>query len=310
MNELCYVGIVSLKIYPMGFEEDLELIFSPRMEWTALLSSLELFLKVFDEWLIALLWIFFEFHVYFELKVSDLLLIDVEFVVGHWVIPLELTLLPLVFLVHIFFSADEGNFFCSLGDCFISIILLERVDFLNIEVNVFLQLSPHLLLFLLVLFFSEGQYLFNGLFLFIQDQPPNVSLPQVFQRLQRYILERIFLLEGHKPSLLNHQLVPNQLVFLQVADPFFNSKLSDQLENMNRFLLTDSVGSVHSLDVILGIPVDVIDDDPVRSDQVDTQSSGFRGQHEQLIFVSIVKVIHELLPFLEFSAAIKSAVSD
>jgi len=61
---------------------------------------------------------------------------------------------------------------------------------------------------------------------------------------------------------------------------FLDSAASDQTDDLNIAGLTDTMGAVLSLDVILGIKTRVKDDDFVGTCQIDTSTAGFCTEHE------------------------------
>jgi len=52
--------------------------------------------------------------------------------------------------------------------------------------------------------------------------------------------------------------------------------------------------SVHGLQVHLGVPVGVVDDDDVGGVQVDTETSGSRRQHEEELLAILGVVLFDL----------------
>lgn len=74
--------------------------------------------------------------------------------------------------------------------------------------------------------------------------------------------------------------------------------------------LPDAVGPVHRLDVVLRVPVDVVDDHSVCPSEVDAQPPGPGGEEEQLVLGRVVEVVSELIPLGERSASVQPAVPD
>ena len=58
------------------------------------------------------------------------------------------------------------------------------------------------------------------------------------------------------------------------------------------FLLTDSMGAIHGLEIVLRIPIRIIDNYNIGRHQVDAQTASFSRQHENefLTSRSIVRV--------------------
>lgn len=56
--------------------------------------------------------------------------------------------------------------------------------------------------------------------------------------------------------------------------------LCDEAEDINLLLLTDTMGTILGLQINLGVPVTIVQDDNIGSDQVDTETSSAGGQQE------------------------------
>lgn len=160
-----------------------------------------------EEFGVPVCWLFFEFHVYFELQVADELSLDVELVVGQGVVPFELGPFPFVLVES--FPDDEKGFLGGLGPGVVFLFLCERVDFGDVQVQSFLDPFPDFLLLLLVLLLGQLQDLLDGLVVLLGHQPEDISLANVLERVQVHFPEGVFLLAGHKTPLLDHQLVPD-----------------------------------------------------------------------------------------------------
>lgn len=109
---------------------------------------------------------------------------------------------------------------------------------------------------------------------------------------------------------MDHEFVPNKLVLLEVANAFLYGELRDQLVDMDWFFLSDAVGAVHGLYVVLRIPVDIVNDDSVCSCQVDAESPGACREQEYLVFVGGVELVSEFFPLVDVSASIEAAVTE
>lgn len=263
---------------------------------------------VLDQALIPLMLVPLEFHVELELEVPDLLGLYVKLVGGQDVVPFELGPLPFVLIVVP--ANQEGWVILGLGKGFIVAVFLEGIKFCHIHLNVLLELVPNVCLLLFVLLLSLSQDLFDGFFILVEDQSENVPLADVFEGLQTHVREGVFAFAGHESPLLNHQFIPNQLVLLEIAHSFLDGELCYQFVHLHGLFLADSVSPIHGLDVVLGVPVDVVDDDPVGSDQVDAESSCPGREHEELILIAVVEGVHELVSLLQLSGPIEAAVSD
>jgi len=79
---------------------------------------------------------------------------------------------------------------------------------------------------------------------------------------------------------LNDHLIELEPDGLSLDDLLLHSRLCDQSVDINFFLLPDSVGSVHGLEVHLGVPVGVIEDDVVRGHEVDAEATRTGREHE------------------------------
>ena len=85
---------------------------------------------------------------------------------------------------------------------------------------------------------------------------------------------------GRNFARLDDHLVEFESDGLPLKDFLLNRGLSDESVDIHLLLLADSVSTVHGLEVNLGVPVRVIQDDMVRSHQVKAEASCTSGQHE------------------------------
>lgn len=63
--------------------------------------------------------------------------------------------------------------------------------------------------------------------------------------------------------MLDDQIIPFQLDGLSFDDFLFDCILSDEPVNVDRIFLSDSMGSIHGLEIHLWVPVAVVNDDGV-----------------------------------------------
>lgn len=67
-------------------------------------------------------------------------------------------------------------------------------------------------------------------------------------------------------SLLNHQIVPHKLDLLHFRHPLFHSVFADKFVDLHWPLLTDTIGPVYGLKIILRVPIHIVDDDNIGLD--------------------------------------------
>ena len=96
--------------------------------------------------------------------------------------------------------------------------------------------------------------------------------------------------------MLNDQLIESELLSCTLQHPLLDTTLGDESEDEHLFCLADAVGTVHCLEVCLGIPVQlsemksqrksvclpvtIIKDDNISTGQVDTQAAGASSKQE------------------------------
>lgn len=78
-------------------------------------------------------------------------------------------------------------------------------------------------------------------------------------------------------ALLDDQAVPFQFYGLPLDDLLLDGVLGDHAVDVDAVALPDAVGAVHGLQVHLGVPVRVVDDDGVGRGEVYSQAAGTRG---------------------------------
>lgn len=211
-------------------------------------------------------WVSFVLHVDFELDVLDLLDVGVEFEGGQDKHSLELRSFSFFILV---VPALHEVVLLSMR---IELLLLFFLVLEDAELLSFLQLLfeflPNLCLFFLVLLHADSQDLFNILVLSSRLQMEDVSFAQHAEIVVVEIGKRVLLAPAEYKSLLDHQLVPYQLVLLELQHPLLNGLLSHQSIHCDWTCLPDAVGAVHGLQVVLRVPVDVIQDHPICCNQI------------------------------------------
>ena len=75
-------------------------------------------------------------------------------------------------------------------------------------------------------------------------------------------------------------MVQNELPFGPLHNFLFDGSLGDETVDTNSLGLSDSMSTTHSLQIVLGIPVRVEDDDCVSRGQIDSKSAGSCGEKE------------------------------
>jgi hypothetical protein len=86
--------------------------------------------------------------------------------------------------------------------------------------------------------------------------------------LLRQVLNRF-----HRSAALDHKLIELKLYSLALYYFFFNGVLADQSVNVNGFLLSNSVGAVHRLQINLWVEVRVVDNNVVCRHEVDPEAT-------------------------------------
>jgi hypothetical protein len=203
----------------------------------------------------------------FELNVLDLLDVGVEF--EGWQDEHSLELSSLSFFVLVVSALHEIIILSMRIELlFILFLLLEKTDLLSF-LQLLFQLFPDLCLFFLVLLHADSQDLFNILVLPSRLEVEDVSFAQLAEVVVVEIGKGVFLAPAEHQSLLDHQLVPHQLVFLEFQHPLLDCLLSHQPIHRHWACLPDAVGAVHSLQVVLRVPIDIVQDHPICCYQIE-----------------------------------------
>ena len=87
-----------------------------------------------------------------------------------------------------------------------------------------------------------------------------------------------------RPTLLDDQLIKLQFLRGPIQDSLFDRILCDEPKYIDLLGLTNSVRSVHGLQIGLGIPITVKQDDDVGCDEVDTETTGSGREQENKLF--------------------------
>ena len=99
-------------------------------------------------------------------------------------------------------------------------------------------------------------------------------------------------LRGLRTPLLDDQLVQPQLLGRAFKHTLLDTALRNETEDINLLGLTDTMGTVHGLQVGLRVPVTVIQNDNVGGCEVDTQTtSASREQEDELLAVWLVVLV-------------------
>merc|ERR1719164_402344 len=97
---------------------------------------------------------------------------------------------------------------------------------------------------------------------------------------EHFFLAQFVALLVYKSALLNDNVVQFEFHLGAFDNSFFDCLFCDEPEDLYSFLLTNSVSSVHGLQVHLRIPIGVENDDNVRGHQIDAQTSSSGAQNE------------------------------
>lgn len=109
----------------------------------------------------------------------------------------------------------------------------------------------------------------------------------------------LHLVQGHRP-------LPKKKG--KAKSPFF-LYLCDKSEDVDLLLLTDTMGTILSLQIHLRVPITVVQDNNIGRDQVDTQTtSSCRQQEDKLVTVGFVVLVNTLDTVLMRSVSVDTAV--
>lgn len=115
------------------------------------------------------------------------------------------------------------------------------------------------------------------------------------------------LLRGNFARLDDH-LVEFESDGLPLKDFLLDRRLCDESVNIHLLFLADSVSAIHGLEVNLRVPVRVIEDDMVRSHQVQAEASCTRGEHENgQVRAWLGELTDVLFSLLQLGGAVKPA---
>mmetsp|Transcript_14155 Transcript_14155/g.36672 ORF Transcript_14155/g.36672 Transcript_14155/m.36672 type:complete len:348 (+) Transcript_14155:1754-2797(+) len=96
---------------------------------------------------------------------------------------------------------------------------------------------------------------------------------------------------------LDDDVVKHHLLLGALQDVFLHAAAGDKAVDVHRVLLPDAVRTAHGLQVVLGVPVRVKDDDRVGGGEVDAEAARTRGEQEGKVGRALrVEVTHRLLP--------------
>ena len=110
---------------------------------------------------------------------------------------------------------------------------------------------------------------------------------KAFQRHFRLLTFRLLL-----PSLLDDKLVESQLLRCPLQHTLLHTALRNEAEDVDLLGLTDTMSTVHSLQIRLRVPITVVQDDDVGGGQIDTETTGTRREQEdELVAVGLVVLV-------------------
>jgi len=105
-------------------------------------------------------------------------------------------------------------------------------------------------------------------------------------------------------------VVKNHLVLRLLDDVLVHAGAGDQPEDLHLLLLTDPVSSRYRLQVVLRVEVRVVDDHPVGSLKIDSQTSCFCGEKETEVGAPrLVELSDRLTTLLRRDASVQPLVS-
>merc|ERR1711892_549148 len=110
-------------------------------------------------------------------------------------------------------------------------------------------------------------------------------------------------------STLHNQMSQHHFLLGHLCDPLLHGVPGDESVYHDLILLPDPVGSAEGLDIIVRIPVTVIDDNGVGSGQIDSETSSPGGEQEhKLLSTWLVEPINGLLPHCTSDASINPLI--
>ena len=94
------------------------------------------------------------------------------------------------------------------------------------------------------------------------------------------------------PSLLDDKLVEPQLLRCPLQHALLNTTFRNEAEDVDLLGLTDTMSTVHGLQIRLRVPITIVQDDYVGGGQVDTETTSARGEQEdELVAVGLVVLV-------------------
>lgn len=88
------------------------------------------------------------------------------------------------------------------------------------------------------------------------------------------------------PTLLDNQLVQLELLCCPLQNALLHCVLGNKAEDVYLLGLPNTVCSVHRLQVCLGVPVGIEQDDDVGGNEVDAETTSTRGKQEDELFAT------------------------
>mmetsp|Transcript_21889 Transcript_21889/g.36158 ORF Transcript_21889/g.36158 Transcript_21889/m.36158 type:complete len:274 (+) Transcript_21889:972-1793(+) len=123
-----------------------------------------------------------------------------------------------------------------------------------------------------------------------------------FVLLQRGMLFR-------QTALLNDSGIQKEFAIGAFDNLFFDTTLRDEAKDLNWFLLTNSMRTILSLKINLGVPIRIIQYDNICCSKVDSKSSSTGAQKEDKLGGSIgVEFVHLGITLLTFGISINAAI--
>ncbi len=112
-----------------------------------------------------------------------------------------------------------------------------------------------------------------------------------------------------RTTLLDNELVEPKLLRGTLQHTFLHAAFRDEAEDVDLLRLADTMSTVHCLQVGLGVPVTVVQNNHIGTRQVDTEStSAGRQQEDELLAVRLVVLVDGDDTVLMSGAAIDAAV--
>ncbi|KAI6767175.1 hypothetical protein HG531_011535 [Fusarium graminearum] len=95
---------------------------------------------------------------------------------------------------------------------------------------------------------------------------------------------------------------------LEIQNLLLQGSTSDESVHVDHLLLSNTMGSVHGLEIFLGVPVMLDKDDRISTCQVQTETSNASGQQEHVVGRVAVELVDNVLSLVGFHRTVETEV--